>query len=85
MPDEIVKSSIGIDKEKISENKIAYVVETLQGISLLENENVDEGDVLGDFFEGIVSDSRLSKSIVVQRFLASNFPKLKEVKKCGQS
>ena len=148
LPEEVVKNSIGIDKEKISENKIAYVVESLQGISLLENEN--EGDVLGEFFEGIVSEgfkqdkgqffthpnivkfvlhflgidelaidlvngkenpakprlpficdpacgsgtflieamklitktikttSKLSKSIVVQRFLASNFPKLKE-------
>jgi len=148
LPEEVVKNSVGIDKEKISENKIAYVVESLQGISLLENEN--EGDVLGEFFEGIVSEgfkqdkgqffthpnivkfvlhflgvdelaidlvngkenpakprlpficdpacgsgtflieamklitktikttSKLSKSIVVQRFLASNFPKLKE-------
>ena len=150
LPDEVVKGSVGIDKEKISENKIAYVVESLQGVSLLENENVDEGDVLGDFFEGIVSEGfkqdkgqffthpnivrfilcflgidelaidlvngkenpakprlpficdpacgsgtfliesmklitkaiknspKLSKSIVVKRFLASNFPELKE-------
>lgn len=50
-----LEDSIGIDKEKINVNKIAYVVESLQGISLLENENKNESDVLGDFFEGIVS------------------------------
>lgn len=53
--DDMLKDSVGIDKEKINEGKIAFVVESLQGISLLENENKDEGDVLGDFFEGIVS------------------------------
>jgi type I restriction enzyme M protein len=150
LPEEIVEGSVGIDTEKISENKIAYVVESLEGISLLENENIDEGDVLGDFFEGIVSEgfkqdkgqffthpnivsfvlhilgidelatalvsgkenpakprlpficdpacgsgtfliesmklitksvltpSKVSRSIVVDRFIASNFPKLKE-------
>jgi len=149
LSDDVVEGSIGIDKEKISENKIAYVVESFQGISLLENENIEEGDVLGEFFEGIVSEgfkqdkgqffthpnivrfvlsflgidelavelvngkenpakprlpticdpacgsgtflieamriitrtirnANLSKSIVVQRFLASNFPALKE-------
>jgi len=56
LSDEILESSVGIDKEKITENKIAYVVESLQGICLLENENMDEGDVLGNFFEGIVSE-----------------------------
>lgn len=54
--DTVVRNSIGIDREKISENKVAYVVEQLQGISLLENENKDNGDLLGEFFEGIVSE-----------------------------
>lgn len=54
-PEDLVKNSVGIDKERISENKIAYVVERLQEISLLENEHKDEGDLLGNFFEGIVS------------------------------
>lgn len=54
--DAVIKNSVGIDREKISENKIAYVVEQLQDISLLENENKNNGDLLGDFFEGIVSE-----------------------------
>ncbi len=54
--DRVIKNSIGIDSEKISENKVAYVVEQLQDISLLENENKGNGDLLGDFFEGIVSE-----------------------------
>lgn len=55
-PDTNVKNSVGIDREKISESKIAYVVEQLQGISLLENENKENGDLLGEFFEDIVSE-----------------------------
>jgi type I restriction enzyme M protein len=54
--DTVIRNSVGIDKEKISENKVSYVVEQLQGISLLENENKDNGDLLGEFFEGIVSE-----------------------------
>lgn len=54
--DDILGNSVGIDREKISENKVAYVVEQFQGISLIENENKDDGDLLGDFFEGIVSE-----------------------------
>lgn len=46
----------GIDTEKISENKITYVVERLQDISLVENSNPQNGDVLGGFFEGIVEE-----------------------------
>lgn len=53
---ELVEHSVGIDREKISENKIAYVVEQFQEISILENENIDDGDLLGEFFEGIVSE-----------------------------
>ncbi len=44
----------GIDAEKISENKVAFVVERLQGISLIENKSRADIDVLGEFFEGIV-------------------------------
>jgi len=54
--DAVINNSVGIDREKISENKVAYVVEQLQDISLLENENKNNGDLLGDFFEGIVSE-----------------------------
>jgi len=54
--DSVIQDSVGIDREKISENKVAYVVEQLQGISLIENENKDNGDLLGEFFEGIVSE-----------------------------
>jgi len=54
--DRVIRNSIGIDREKISENKVAYVVEQIQGISLVENENKDNGDLLGEFFEGIVSE-----------------------------
>jgi len=54
--DSVIRDSVGIDREKISENKVAYVVEQLQGISLTENENKDNGDLLGEFFEGIVSE-----------------------------
>ena len=54
--DEVLRNSVGIDREKISANKVAYVVEQLQGISLTKNENKDNGDLLGEFFEGIVSE-----------------------------
>jgi len=53
--EEVIKNSVGIDREQISESKVTYVVEKLQGISLLENENKHEGDLLGEFFEEIVS------------------------------
>ncbi len=48
------EKSKGIDTERISESKVAYVVERLQGVSLLENESPGNADVLGSFFEGIV-------------------------------
>jgi len=54
--DEVIQNSVGIDREKISETKVAYVVEQLQGISLTKNEGKKNGDLLGEFFEGIVSD-----------------------------
>lgn len=54
MSDEEILISQGLDLEKISPGKIAYVVEQIQGISLTENENKDNSDILGEFFEGIV-------------------------------
>jgi type I restriction enzyme M protein len=48
--------SKGIDTERIAESKVAYVVERLQGVSLIENESPGNGDVLGSFFEGIVEN-----------------------------
>lgn len=53
--EEQIRESVGIDREKITPSKVAYVVEKLQGISLRENRNSD-ADLLGEFFEGIVSD-----------------------------
>jgi type I restriction enzyme M protein len=49
-----VKKSKGIDSEKMSESKTAYVVERLQQYSLVRNDNSRNRDVLGEFFEGIV-------------------------------
>ena len=51
-----LRNSVGIDAEKISPQKVAYVVGQLQGISLRENESKGDGDVLAEFFEGIVSE-----------------------------
>lgn len=45
----------GLDRRYVDENKVAYVVEQLQGISITENEHLN-GDILGDFFEGIVAE-----------------------------
>lgn len=53
-PKDKVINSTGIDKEQISESKVAYVVEKLQGISITKNSH--DGDVLGDFFEEIVNE-----------------------------
>ncbi|MCY9401362.1 N-6 DNA methylase, partial [Bacillus haynesii] len=52
---EELKETVGIDREKISPNRVAYVVEKLQDISFRENYNKEQ-DLLGEFFEGIVSD-----------------------------
>jgi type I restriction enzyme M protein len=54
LSDEEILASQGLDAEKISPGKMAYVVESLQGISLTRNEGTGRGDVLGEFFEGIV-------------------------------
>lgn len=45
----------GLDRRYVDENKVAYVTEQLQGISITENEHLN-GDILGDFFEGIVAE-----------------------------
>ena len=52
--DEKAGSTRGIDPEKIGDSKVAYVVERLQSLSLIENETSTNSDVLGNFFEGIV-------------------------------
>ena len=46
---------IPFDGEKITPAKVAYVVEQLQDKSLTRNQYRDQGDLLGDFFESIVS------------------------------
>ncbi|MDF2606975.1 MAG: type restriction-modification enzyme [Bacillales bacterium] len=53
--DEELRETVGIDREKISPNRVAYVVEKIQDISFRENYNKEQ-DLLGEFFEGIVSD-----------------------------
>ena len=53
--EDIVNNSPGINKEKISENKVFFVVQKLQGISLTKNIHKDKGDLLGEFFEDIIS------------------------------
>ncbi|WP_306010442.1 N-6 DNA methylase [Bacillus sp. MMSF_3328] len=53
--DSELKETVGIDREKISSNSVAYVVEKLQDTSFRENYNKEQ-DLLGEFFEGIVSD-----------------------------
>lgn len=53
--DEVVQDSPAINREKINESKVYFVVQKLQGISLLHNEHVGVSDILGNFFEGIIS------------------------------
>lgn len=53
--EDVVSNSPGINKEKISENKVFFVVQKLQGISLTKNIHKDKGDLLGEFFEDIIS------------------------------
>jgi type I restriction enzyme M protein len=55
IPEDEIKDSIGIDREMIPEHSVAYVVNRLQGISLVENKHKDDGDLLGEFFEHIIS------------------------------
>jgi len=45
----------GLNERTVSANKVRYVVEQLQGISLTKND-VNQNDVLGDFFESIVTE-----------------------------
>jgi len=51
--DELKNESL--NKRTISPNKVRYVVEQLQGISLTKNES-NNNDILGDFFESIVTE-----------------------------
>lgn len=53
--EEIVQDSPSINREKVNEYKVNYVVQKLQGISLLKNDHVSTSDILGGFFEGIIS------------------------------
>lgn len=53
--EDVVENSPGLNKEKINENKVFFVVQKLQGISLTRNIHHDKTDILGEFFEGIVS------------------------------
>lgn len=50
-----IGETIPFESKKISAAKVAYVVEQLQDKSLTRNTHRGENDLLGDFFEGIVS------------------------------
>lgn len=52
---EEVAETIPFERRKISAAKVAYVVEQLQSLSITENTHREEGDLLGEFFEGIVA------------------------------
>lgn len=43
------------ERKKVSSSKLAFVVEQIQDVSLTRNSSRSEGDLLGEFFEGIVS------------------------------
>ncbi len=45
----------GLNEKTISANKVRYVVEQLQSLSLTKND-INNNDVLGDFFESIVTE-----------------------------
>lgn len=48
-----------LDKEKFKPEKVAYVMERLEDISLIDNKYED--DVLGAFFEGIPCCTRMQR------------------------
>jgi len=50
-----VSETVPFEAKKISASKVAFVVEQLQDKSLTRNTHRGETDLLGDFFEGIVS------------------------------
>ncbi len=51
-----IKKSFVVDENKFSLNKLKYAVAELERFSFIEGKNsVDGKDILGDFFEGIVS------------------------------
>lgn len=47
--------NVAFDKTRIKPSKVAYVVSALEGISITQNEYNETGDLLGTFFEEIVS------------------------------
>ncbi|MEH1915311.1 type I restriction enzyme HsdR N-terminal domain-containing protein [Nostoc sp.] len=50
------KRNYGIEVDYVDANKVAYVVNQLEGISVVNNIHARTGDILGDFFEGIISE-----------------------------
>lgn len=50
-----IEETVPFEAKKISAAKVAFVVEQLQDKSLTRNTHRGENDLLGDFFEGIVS------------------------------
>ncbi|WP_166373357.1 N-6 DNA methylase [Psychromonas sp. SA13A] len=50
-----IEETVPFEAKKISAAKVAFVVERLQDKSLTKNTHRGESDLLGDFFEGIVS------------------------------
>ena len=50
------RQKYGIEEDYIDANKVAYVVNQAQGISVIENVHAKTGDILGDFFEGIIAE-----------------------------
>lgn len=50
------KQNYGIERAYVGPNKVAYVVNQLQSISVTENVHARTGDILGDFFERIISE-----------------------------
>lgn len=53
--DSEVEETVPFEAKKISAAKVAFVVEQLQDKSLTRNTHRGDNDLLGDFFEGIVS------------------------------
>lgn len=53
-PEDLIETT-PFESKKVSPAKVAFVVGRLQGLSLTKNTSRGDGDLLGDFFEGIVS------------------------------
>jgi type I restriction enzyme M protein len=50
-----LEETTAFERKKIAPSKVAFVVEQLQGISLTRNTSRGDADILGEFFEKIVS------------------------------